>query len=207
MKAALAALGHNPDQLEVLVTQMVKLYQGGELVKMSKRTGKAVTMEDLMAEVGVDAARYFFAMRSPDTHLDFDMDLAVSQSNENPVYYVQYAHARIQSVFRQAVEKGLTPTCDPEHLARLEEEQEYDLLQKLAEFPTEVASAAEQRAPHRIVRYLYDLASQFHSYYNAHRVIIEDVELSRARLALFSSVAQVLHNGLKLVGVEAPERM
>lgn len=207
MKAALAALGYNPDQLEVLITQMVKLYQGGELVKMSKRTGKAVTMEELMEEVGVDATRYFFAMRSPDSHLDFDMDLAVSQSTENPVYYVQYAHARISSVFRQAEEKGIVPSWDKAHLARLKLEQELDLLQKLGEFPAEIASAAEQLAPHRVIRYLYDLATQFHSYYNAHRVISEDVELSQARLALLDSVAQVVRNGLKLVGVEAPERM
>ncbi|SFI68737.1 arginine--tRNA ligase [Thermoflavimicrobium dichotomicum] len=207
MKAALQALGYDADQLEVVVTQMVKLYQGGELVKMSKRTGKAVTMEELMDEVGVDATRYFFAMRSPDTHLDFDMDLAVSQSNENPVYYVQYAHARIASVFRQASEKGLAASLEPEKLAKLELEQEYDLLQKLAEFPSEVAQAAEQLAPHRVVRYLYDLATEFHSYYNAHRVITEDKELTQARLALLASVAQVVRNGLKLVGVQAPERM
>ena len=109
MKAAIAAQGYDPERLTVLVTQMVKLYQGGELVKMSKRTGKAVTLEELMDEVGVDAVRYFFVMRSPDSHLDFDMDLAISRSNENPVYYVQYAHARIQSVFRQARKKGLLP--------------------------------------------------------------------------------------------------
>lgn len=207
MKAALAALGYNPEQLEVLITQMVKLYQGGELVKMSKRTGKAVTLEELMNEVGVDAARYFFAMRDPNSHLDFDMDLAMSQSNENPVYYVQYAHARICSVFRQAEEKALAPSWDQEHLRKLELDQELDLLQKLAEFPEEIALSAEQRAPHRIIRYLFDLATEFHSYYNAHRVITEDEPLSRGRLALLAGVKQVVQNGLRLVGVEAPERM
>lgn len=207
MKAALAALGYDPDKLQVLITQMVKLYQGGELVKMSKRTGKAVTMEELMEEVGVDATRYFFAMRSPDSHLDFDMDLAVSQSNENPVYYVQYAHARICSVFRQAEEKGISPSWEHAHLARLTTEQELDLMQKLGEFPSEIASAAEQLAPHRLIRYLFDLATQFHSFYNAHRVITDDAELSKARLALLDSVAQVVRNGLKLIGVHAPERM
>jgi arginyl-tRNA synthetase len=207
MKAALAALGYDPEQLQVIVTQMVKLYQGGELVKMSKRTGKAVTMEELMNEVGVDAARYFFVMRSPDSHLDFDMDLAVSQSNENPVYYVQYAHARISSVFRQAAEKGLEPSWEKNHLALLTLEQELDLMQKLAEFPEEIAEAAAQLAPHRVVRYLFDLATKFHSYYNAYRVITDDEALSCARLALLHGVAQVLKNGLKLVGVSAPDRM
>jgi arginyl-tRNA synthetase len=207
MKAALQALGNDRDRLEVLITQMVKLYQGGELVKMSKRTGKAVTLEELMSEVGVDAARYFFVMRSPDSHLDFDMDLAVSKSNENPVYYVQYAHARIASVFRQAEEKGLSAQWDQKHLARLELEQELDLLQKLGEFGSEIATAAQQLAPHRVVRYLYDLATQFHSYYNAHRVITDDEEKSAARLALLGGVQQVIANGLKLIGVSAPERM
>jgi arginyl-tRNA synthetase len=207
MKAALAALGYDPEMLNVVITQMVKLYQGGELVKMSKRTGKAVTLEELMDEVGIDAARYFFAMRSPDSHLDFDMDLAVSKSNENPVYYVQYAHARICSVFRQAEEKGISLVIDPTELIPLKLEVEYDLLQKLAEFPSEVAQAATQLAPHRVIRYLYDLATQFHSYYNAHRVITDDLELSKARLALLASIKQVLKNGLSLVGVEAPERM
>ncbi|GAA5346685.1 arginine--tRNA ligase [Planifilum fimeticola] len=207
MKAAIAAQGHDPERLTVLVTQMVKLYQGGELVKMSKRTGKAVTLEELMDEVGIDAVRYFFVMRSPDSHLDFDMDLAVSRSNENPVYYVQYAHARIQSVFRQAGERGLSPATDPEILSLLAEEQEYDLLQALAAFPDEVAGAAQQLTPHRVVRYLHDLAALFHSYYRAYRVIGDDENLSRARLALLSGVAQVLKNGLSLIGVSAPDQM
>lgn len=207
MKAALSALGYNPDDLTVLVTQMVALYQGGELVKMSKRTGKAVTMEELMDEVGVDAARFFFIMRDPNSHLDFDMDLAVSQSNENPVYYVQYAHARICSVFRQAEDKGLKPSWEDEVLSKLELEQELDLLQKIAEFPEEIALAAQNYAPHRIIRYLLDLAALFHSYYNAHRVITDDVKRSQARLALLAGIKQVVKNGLRLVGVEAPERM
>ncbi|MBA4548082.1 arginine--tRNA ligase [Thermoactinomyces intermedius] len=207
MKAALASLGYNPDQLEIVITQMVKLYQNGELVKMSKRTGKAVTLVDLMEEVGTDAARYFFVMRSPDTHLDFDMDLAVSKSNENPVYYVQYAHARMMSVFRQAEAKGITPSRDREDLKLLREEQEYDLLEKLGSFPGEIASSAVQLAPHKLVRYLYELASDFHRYYNAHRVISDDVNLSRARLALLQGIAQVIRNGLNLIAVDAPEQM
>lgn len=207
MKAALQSLGYKADTLHVVITQMVKLYQGGEIVKMSKRTGKAITLKDLMEEVGTDGTRYFFAMRSPDTHLDFDMDLAVSQSNENPVYYVQYAHARIHSIFRQATEKGVSVSLDSAVLSHLTEEAEYDLLQKLAEFPDEIASAAAVLAPHRVIRYLYDLSTQFHSYYGAHRVVTDNLELSQARLALLEVTAQVIRNGLKLVGVTAPERM
>ncbi|MDR6225418.1 arginine--tRNA ligase [Desmospora profundinema] len=207
MKAAMAALGFDPEKMTFLITQMVKLYQGGELVKMSKRTGKAITLVDLMEEVGVDATRYIFAMRSPDSHLDFDMDLAVSHSNDNPVFYVQYAHARINSVFQQAGDQGIPVALDPESLSALTEEQEHDLLQKLAEFPGEVAVAAEQMAPHRVVRYLHELATQLHSYYNAHRVIQEDETLTRARLSLLIGVAQALKNGLSLIGVHAPEKM
>lgn len=207
MKAAMAALGYDVDQMTFLITQMVKLYQGGELVKMSKRTGKAITLVDLMEEVGVDATRYIFASRSPDSHLDFDMDLAVSQSNENPVFYVQYAHARINSVFRQAEERGYAVQVDPESLSALQEEPEFDLLQKLAEFPEEIATAARQLAPHRVARYLYDLSTLLHSYYNAHRVIQEDEKLTRARISLLLGVAQVLKNGLRMIGVSAPEKM
>ncbi|WP_131923953.1 arginine--tRNA ligase [Hazenella coriacea] len=207
IKAGLAALGHNPDQLEIIITQMVKLYQGGELVKMSKRTGKAITLNELLDEVGIDATRYFFSMRSPDTHLDFDMDLAVSQTNENPVYYLQYAYARICSVFRQAEAKGVAPSWEANILKLLQEEQELDLIQKLGEFPGEIASAAGHRSPHRVIRYLFDLATQFHSYYNACHFLTDQREQSQARLTLITGVAQVIRNGLKLVGVEAPERM
>ncbi|SDX29938.1 arginyl-tRNA synthetase [Marininema mesophilum] len=207
MKAAMGALGFDPAKLTFLVTQMVKLYQGGELIKMSKRTGKAITLVELMEEVGVDATRFIFASRGLDSHLEFDMDLAVTQSNENPVFYVQYAHARINSVFRQAQERGLTVRFDEESLSALTLEQEYDLLQKLGEFPSEVATAAEQMAPHRVVRYLFELAGQFHSYYNAHRVIQEDEQVNRARLSLYLATAQVLKNGLNMISVNAPEKM
>ncbi|GAB7387864.1 arginine--tRNA ligase [Bacillaceae bacterium] len=207
MKAAIQALGYEGDQLQVLINQMVSLYQGGEKVKMSKRTGKAVTLRDLMEEVGVDATRYFFAMRSPDSHLDFDMDLAVSQSNENPVYYVQYAHARICSIFRQAEEAGIEWSADEADFAQITSEKELDLLKHLSEFPQEVAAAAQQLAGHRIVRYVHDLAGLFHSFYNAERVITEDREKTKARLALVKAVQIVLQNGLRLIGVRAPERM
>lgn len=207
LKAALASLGYDSSQLEIVITQMVKLFQNGELVKMSKRTGKAITLVELMDEVGIDPARYFFVMRSPDSHLDFDMDLAVSRSNENPVYYVQYAHARIMSVFRQASEKGLSQSTDSADLRLLNNEQEFDLLEKLGEFPGEIVVAAQQLAPHKVVHYLHDLASEFHRYYNACRVITDDAQLSQARMALLGGIAQVIRNGLKLIGVEAPDRM
>ncbi|MNW32285.1 Arginine--tRNA ligase [compost metagenome] len=208
MKAAMEALGNDPDKLKVLIAQMVSLFQNGEKVKMSKRTGKAVTMQDLMDEVGVDAIRYFFTMRSMDSHLDFDMDLAISTSNENPVFYVQYAHARVCSVQRQAEEQGITLRPLSEiALTELNTEREYDLIRKLGELPEEVSVAAANYAPHRVIRYVYDLASMFHSYYKAERVITENVEQTQARLALLSAVRVVIANVLKLVGVSAPERM
>lgn len=208
MKAAMEALGNDPDKLIVLIAQMVSLFQDGEKVKMSKRTGKAVTMEDLMDEVGVDAIRYFFTMRSMDSHLDFDMDLAVSTSNENPVFYVQYAHARICSVFRQAEEQGvnLLPLAEV-NLSVLTTEHEYDILRKIGELPQEVSLAAENYAPHRLIRYVYELASLFHSYYRAERVITEDTDQTQARLALLRAVRTVIANVLRLMGVSAPERM
>ena len=208
MKAAMEAVGNDPDKLIVLIAQMVSLFQDGEKVKMSKRTGKAVTMEDLMEEVGVDAIRYFFTMRSMDSHLDFDMDLAISTSNENPVFYVQYAHARICSIYRQAEEQGvaLKPLRDID-LTTLTTEHEYDLLRKMGELPEEIAVAARDYAPHRLIRYVYELASLLHSYYKAERVITEDPEQTQARLALLGAVRTVIANVLRLVGVSAPERM
>ncbi|MCD9022403.1 arginine--tRNA ligase [Cohnella silvisoli] len=208
MKAAMAALGNDPDKLTVLIAQMVSLFQNGEKVKMSKRTGKAVTMEDLMDEVGVDAIRYFFTMRSMDSHLDFDMDLAVSKSNENPVFYVQYAHARICSIFRQAEEQGIAVLPWQEAaISRLNTEQEFDLLRKIGELPETIAEAARIYAPHTIIRYVYELASQFHSYYKAERVITEDMEQSQARLQLLAALKVTLANTLALVGVSAPDKM
>jgi arginyl-tRNA synthetase len=208
MKAAMAALGNDPEKLTVLIAQMVSLFQNGEKVKMSKRTGKAITMEDLMDEVGVDAIRYFFTMRSMDSHLDFDMDLAVSTSNENPVYYVQYAHARICSIFRQAQEQGiaLAPAGEAP-LAKLTAEHELDLLRKMGELPETIAGAAASYAPHHMIRYVYELASLFHSYYRAERVITEDAEQTQARLQLLAALRIVLANCLKIVGVSAPEQM
>jgi len=208
VKAAMEALGNDPAKLTVLIAQMVSLFQNGEKVKMSKRTGKAVTMEDLMDEVGVDAIRYFFTMRSMDSHLDFDMDLAISTSNENPVYYVQYAHARICSIFRQAEEQGFAlPDLDAVDYGKLNAEAEFDLLRKIGELPQEVADAAAQYAPHRLIRYVYELAADFHSYYRAERVITDDASQTAARLALLAAVRTAIANVLRLVGVSAPERM
>lgn len=208
MKAAMAALGNDPEKLVVLIAQMVSLFQNGEKVKMSKRTGKAVTMEDLMEEVGLDAMRYFFTMRSMDSHLDFDMDLAISTSNENPVFYVQYAHARICSIFRQAEEQGIAlPDYAEIDFTKLTAVHEYDLLRKIGELPAEIAIAAEGYAPHRLVRYVYDLASLFHSYYKAERVITEDAAQTLARLALLGAARTTIANVLRLIGVSAPDKM
>lgn len=208
MKAAMSALGNDPEKLVVLIAQMVSLFQNGEKVKMSKRTGKAVTMEDLMEEVGIDAIRYFFTMRSMDSHLDFDMDLAISTSNENPVFYVQYAHARICSIFRQAEEQGISiPDYAEIDFSKLTAVHEYDLLRKIGELPAEIAVAAEGYAPHRLIRYVYELAAMFHSYYKAERVITEDAAQTVARLTLLGATRTTIANVLRLVGVSAPDRM
>lgn len=207
MKAAIEALGYEKGTLEVEIIQLVNLYKNGEKMKMSKRTGKAVTMRDLIEEVGLDAVRYFFAMRSADTHMDFDLDLAVSTSNENPVYYAQYAHARICSMLRQGEEQGLKPAVDLD-FSHIQSEKEYDLLKTIGSFPEAVAEAAEKRIPHRVTNYIYDLASALHSFYNAEKVIDpENEEKSRARLALMKATQITLNNALQLIGVSAPEKM
>ncbi|OEH93238.1 arginine--tRNA ligase [Bacillus solimangrovi] len=207
MKAAIQALGNDKDTLEVEIIQMVNLFQNGEKVKMSKRTGKAVTLRELMDEVGIDAMRYFFAMRSADSHLDFDIDLAVSKSNENPVYYAQYAHARICSMLRQGEEIGVTVDENLD-LSHVNSEKEFDLLKKLGEFPESVAEAAQKRMPHRVTNYIYDLSAALHSFYNAEKVIHEDdTDKTKARLALVKAVQITLRNALDLIGVSAPEKM
>ncbi|WP_276676831.1 arginine--tRNA ligase [Selenomonas artemidis] len=206
VKAAMAALGHDPAQLTVLFLQMVSLYRDGDLVKLSKRTGETVTLRELMEEVGVDAARYFFIMRSLDSQLDFDLDLAKKRSNENPVYYVQYAHARISSIFRQAGELGLTP-ADGAELALLKEDTEIALIKKLAAYPEEIARAAAEYAPQRIARYSYELAGAFHSFYNQCRIVGREKPLASARLALVTATRQVIRHSLGILGVSAPEQM
>ncbi|KIY22506.1 arginine--tRNA ligase [Mesobacillus subterraneus] len=207
MKAAIEALGYDREALEVEIIQLVHLYKNGEKMKMSKRTGKAVTMRDLIDEVGLDAVRYFFAMRSADTHMDFDLDLAVSQSNENPVFYAQYAHARINSILRSAAEQGLIFDREAD-FKLIQSEKEIELLKKLGEFPLVVAEAAQKRMPHRISNYIFELASVFHSFYNAEKVLdLANKEKTVARLSLIKTAQITLKNALELIGVSAPEKM
>ena len=208
MKAAIQALGYSEDTLEVLILQYVALLRDGQQVKMSKRAGEFITMQDLVEEVGKDAARFFFLHRSPESHLDFDLDLAVEQSNENPVFYVQYAHARISSVLRQAKEQGIAvPTCSQVDLSLLEHETELDLLKQLAALPEELLAAALLREPHRITRYALDLAGLFHSFYGYCHILGEEAPLRDARLVLVSNIRVVLRKVLGLLGVDAPEQM
>ncbi|MBC1596572.1 arginine--tRNA ligase [Listeria seeligeri] len=207
MRAAIEALGYSPNQLEVEIIQLVHLFEDGVQVKMSKRTGKSVTMRDLIEEVGLDATRYFFAMRSSDTHMNFDMSLAKSTSNDNPVYYVQYAHARISSILRAGKKQNLDVSKEAD-MSLLQTEAEYDLLKVLGEFADVVAEAAVKRAPHRIVRYLNDLAAAFHRFYNSNKVLdMDNLEVTKARLALIKTAQITLRNGLTLLGVSAPEKM
>ncbi|MBF2476174.1 arginine--tRNA ligase [Listeria seeligeri] len=207
MRAAIEALGYSPNQLEVEIIQLVHLFEDGVQVKMSKRTGKSVTMRDLIEEVGLDATRYFFAMRSSDTHMNFDMSLAKSTSNDNPVYYVQYAHARISSILRAGKEQNLDVSKEAD-MSLLQTEAEYDLLKVLGEFADVVAESAVKRAPHRIVRYLNDLAAAFHRFYNSNKVLdMDNLEVTKARLALIKTAQITLRNGLTLLGVSAPEKM
>ena len=209
MKAAVKAMGIAPENLVLLLVQLVSLVRGGAPVTMSKRAGEFVTLRDVMDEVGKDAMRWFMLMRSYDSHLDFDLDLATKQSQENPVYYVQYAHARICSIVRQAQEAGLGQVTDSGgiDLSRLVLPEELTLMKVLARFPDVIADAAREMEPHRVIFYVFELASEFHSYYNHHRVITEDRPLSAARLGLISAVGIVIRRALVLVGVSAPERM
>ena len=207
MKAAIQALGYEKDTLEVEVIQMVNLFENGEKVKMSKRTGKAVTLRQLMEEVGKDAMRYFFSMRSGDSHLDFDMDLARSQSTENPVFYVQYAHARICTMLKQAEEKGWFEDGAVDY-SLLESEKEEELLRKLGEFPQVIREAAEKRIPHKVTQYVFDVSTLLHSYYNAEKVLDDEKpEQTKARLAFMKAVRITIANALRLIGVHAPEQM
>ena len=206
VKAAMSALGFNADNLKILLLQMVSLYRGGELVKMSKRTGESITLRELMEEVGTDAARYFFLMRSIDSQLDFDLDLAKKQSSENPVYYIQYAHARICSIFRQAEENNLQ-LADAPNFNLLKTDAEIDLINKIFEYPAEIEKAAAEYAPQRIARYAYDLAAQFHSFYRDCRILGVDTDLAQARLALVKITAHTIKHALNLLGVSAPSSM
>jgi len=208
MKAVLKGLGHSPEDLEVLMIQMVNLLRGGEPVTMGKRSGSFVTLRDVVEEVGKDACRFFFLMRRADSQLDFDLALAKEQSNDNPVYYVQYAHARICSINRNAADAGLEPPVTGKvDVSKLVLDEELDLAKQLQRYPESVVGAAQALEPHRIIYYLQELATQFHSYYNRQRVMTEDLETSKARLYLVNAVRTVLENALLLLGLNAPERM
>ena len=209
VKAALEALGADPARLEVRLVQFAILYRGGERLQMSTRSGEFVTLRELRAEVGEDAARFFYVMRKPEQHLDFDLDLAKSESADNPVYYIQYAHARVCSVMATLLERGLQFDAETGFAAleRLGERHEKDMAAVLGRFPEVVEAAARAHEPHQLAHYLRELANAFHSYYNAHPFIVDDDALRNARLALVLAVRQVIRNGLGILGVSAPESM
>jgi arginyl-tRNA synthetase len=209
VKAAMQAVGDDPSKLDVLLVQFAILYRGGEKVQMSTRSGEFVTLRELRKEVGADAARFFYVMRKCEQHLDFDLDLAKSQSSDNPVYYVQYAHARVCSVLKQAADKEISvePSAGTENLERLSEAHEQALLSSLSRYPEVVETAALNEEPHLLTHYLRELANDFHTYYNAHKFLIEDEALRDARIKLILAARQVLRNGLNLLGVSAPESM
>jgi arginyl-tRNA synthetase len=209
VKASMQALELDPEKLEILLVQFATLYRGKEKLQMSTRSGEFITLQELQDEVGKDATRFFYIMRKSEQHLDFDMELAKSQSNDNPVYYIQYAHARICSVFRQMPEKGYTYKQDEaqKNISALIEPQEIKLLSVLARYPEVIENAAQAYEPHQLVYYLKDLANDFHSYYNTSQFLIDDNEVRNARLILIVAIKQVIHNGLSLLGVSSPEEM
>ncbi len=206
MKAAMQCMGCRPEQLEILILQMVRLLRDGQEVKMSKRTGQSVTLNELIDEVGTDAARFFFVMRSIDSQLDFDLDLAKKKSNDNPVFYVQYAHARICSIMRQVTEAGITVQGKGDYKL-LTEPVEVDLIKKLGEYPEMLETAAKERAVQQVAHYVYDLAGLFHSAYNQCRILGVSEELQQARLAMVMAVGHVVRHALSILGVSAPEKM
>lgn len=202
------ALGYDPDKVTVVLHQFVTLTRDGKQVKMSTRKANFVTVDELLDEVGVDPVRFFFMMRKADSQLEFDLELATKQSQENPVYYVQYGYARLCAIQRQALEKEVGEAClDQEHLALLKEPEELNLLKTLSAFQKTIEASALELAPHKVIFYLLELAGQLHSYYNKHKVITDDVSLSRARLGLIKALQVVLKNGLDIVGISSPEKM
>ncbi len=208
MKAAMAAVGINPDRLDVVLFQLVRLYRNGEIARMSKRTGKSISLTDLVEEVGRDGVRFFFNTKASGSHLDFDLDLAVKQSNENPVFYVQYAHARICSMLKLLESEGITiPDINTAKLELLDKQEEIDLIKRLSELPDEVRISAETLEPSRLTRYVQEIAALFHSFYNACRVRGEETELMKARLVLVDCTRIVIRNVLDLLSISAPERM
>ncbi|RGX56071.1 arginine--tRNA ligase [Anaerotruncus sp. AF02-27] len=208
LKGAMDAIGLNGDKLDIVLMQLVRLTKDGQPVKMSKRTGKAISLTDLIEEVPVDAARFFFNMREPNSTLDFDLDLAVEQSSQNPVYYVQYAHARICSILKKLAEEGITPrSCSDAELRNLTTPEETAMIRTLARFPQEIVDAARNYDPARLTKYAVDVATSFHKYYNACRVKGEEEPVMQARLNLCMSVKTVLHNVLTLLKITVPESM
>ena len=207
VKASLTALGYVADNLEVQLVQFANLFENGVKMSMSTRSGEFVTLRQLREDVGLDAARFFYVMRKVEQHMDFDLDLAREQSSDNPVYYLQYAHARICSVKRQCADKGFSVSTSDANLSRLDNAHEQALVKQLGLFQERIESAANRREPHLVVNYMRELANQFHSWYNAHQFLVDDAELRDARLALAFAIGQVLRNGLGLMGVSAPEKM
>ncbi len=206
MKAALQALGYPKDSFNVEIVQQVNLLRSGQVIKMSKRAGQIIEMKEVIDEVGVDAARFFFVNRKCSSHLDFDIDLAKKQSDENPVYYVQYAHARISNVIKFATEQGVS-LIENINLNRLTQNEEKQLIKKLLQYPEVIISAAQSWEPHRLTNYLQELASTFHHFYHKHRVVTDDKELTHARLMLMQATKIVFANGLRILGISAPEYM
>ena len=207
VKASIAAFNHDPEKLEIILVQFANLYRGGKKVQMSTRSGSFVTLEDLRNEVGNDAARFFYILRKSEQHMDFDLDLAKSKTNENPVFYIQYAYARISSVFRQVQDKGINFNHKGADLSLLLEESEKTILRELNRYRGVIETSALQYEPHQLAYYLRDLAAHFHSYYNACPFILEDQNLTQARLSLIYATKQVLENGLHILGVSAPDSM
>ncbi len=209
VKAALTALGDDVDKLDVLLVQFAILYRNGKKVPMSTRSGSFVTLRELRDEVGTDAARFFYVLRKCEQHMDFDLDLAKSQSSDNPVYYIQYAHARICSIFRQLKEKQLSHNTEhgSENLSLLTEKHEAELINALAKYPEILEKAALNEEPHLLAHFLRELANELHTYYNAHQFIVDNEAIRNARLNLINATRHVLHNGLNLLGVSAPESM
>lgn len=208
MKAALTALGLDANRLDIVIMQMVRLVRNGETIKLSKRSGKAITLNTLLEEVPIDAARFFFNLREPNSHFDFDLELAAKQSSENPVYYVQYAHARICSIIKKAADEGIGVTTPSEEaLNRLNSGEERDLISHLASLTDEIIGAAKSYDPARITHYVIELATLFHKFYNAHRVVSDDKELTEARLFLCTAVKNTIKNILVMLKVDVPESM
>jgi arginyl-tRNA synthetase len=210
LKAAMRGLGYNADILRVVLVQMVQLTRGGEPVRMGKRTGEFVTLDEVLQEVGRDAARFFFLMRKSDSQLDFDLELAKRQSSDNPVFYVQYAHARVASILEQAQKSGIVwnpSDTGTVALERLELAEELELIRRMIQFNDVLEEAVRDLEPHRMIFYLLELAGDFHRYYNRHRIISDDRGLSHARLLLVVNAQKTIRRGLEILGVDAPLRM